>query len=78
MADWVFWSRFPQMGPPRRHTPFIYKTEGMCAVRGQNTARIQMRNVDAWSLAEAIVLICGPMTKRPRYAKPWTVGILDR
>ena len=42
MADWVFWPHFSQMGPPRPHTPLTYKTEGMRAVRGQNTARIQI------------------------------------
>ena len=32
----------------------------MCGAGAEYRADPDMRNVDAWSLAEAIVLICGP------------------
>jgi hypothetical protein len=49
----------------------------VCGAGAEYRADPDMRNVDAWSLAEAIVLIYRPMTKAPRYAQAWTVGILD-
>ena len=71
-------SLLPDGAAEATHPSHIQNGGHVCGAGAEYRADPDMRNVDAWSLADAIVLICGPMTKRPRPHKPGTVGILDR
>ena len=58
-------SLLPDGAAEATYPPHIQNGGHVCGAGAEYRADPDMRNVDAWSLADAIVLICGPMTKRP-------------